>query len=94
MLRKYRPSKVISIHQARRGPMLDYNGPAKDLATAMSRESHYPVGMFFGNLPGSLGSYVGMDMGVPIITLELKKGVAPESAWKQNREALMAAIYY
>lgn len=93
-LMAYRPNKVITIHQARRGPMLDYNGPAKALATVMSRESHYPVGMFFGNLPGSLGSYVGMDRGIPIVTLELRKGGTAQSAWEQNRSALLAAIEF
>ena len=94
VLGKYRPSKVISIHQARRGPMLDYNGPAEPLARAMAQGNGYKVGMFFGNLPGSLGSYVGMDKGIPIITLELRKGVTPEVAWRQNRAALTAAIHY
>ncbi|NOZ21748.1 MAG: murein peptide amidase A [Planctomycetes bacterium] len=94
VLKKYRPSKVISIHQARQGPMLDYNGPAAPLARAMSRRNGYKEGAFFGALSGSLGSYVGVDKGTPIVTLELRKGVTPEAAWQQNRAALIAAMYY
>lgn len=93
-LEKYRPSKVISIHEARRGPMVDYNGPAGPLAKAMGRENGYKVGMFFGNLSGSLGSYLGMDKGAPIVTIELRKGVTPEAAWEESRAALTAAIHY
>ena len=92
LLQRYRPSKVVTIHQSRRGPMIDYNGPAAELAAEMARGNHYRAGMFFGNMPGSLGSYVGMDQNIPIITLELARGVTPEEAWEQNREALLTAI--
>ncbi|MEW6355727.1 MAG: M14 family zinc carboxypeptidase [Planctomycetota bacterium] len=94
VLKKYRPGKVISIHQAQRGPMLDFNGPAGPLARAMGHENGYTVGIFFGDLSGSLGSFVGVDKGIPIVTLELRKGVTPDGAWEENRAALMAAIHY
>lgn len=94
VLQRYRFSKVITIHEARGGPMLDYNGPAAALAKAMSRDNHYPVGKFFGEVDGSLGSYVGMDKGIPIITLELLRAISAERAWEENRAALLTAIRY
>jgi len=94
LLLKYRPDKVVTIHQSHRGAMVDYNGPAAGLAARMSCGNHYRSGMFFGNLPGSLGSYAGMDRKIPIVTLELPRDITAEDAWIENRDALLAAIRF
>jgi len=50
-----------------------------------------------GAKPGSLGSYAGVDMGVPIITFELRRDdskLDSETLWKRYGKALIAAIIY
>lgn len=65
------PSAVITAHCC--VPIMDYDGPARDLsaamAAAMAPEYRYPVDRL-GSLPGSFGSYVGLELDTPIITLE------------------------
>ena len=89
----YFPSRVISIHQ----PVncIDYDGPAQGLAEAMAAECDLPVKKI-GSLPGSFGSFVGLTLDKPIITLELPKDAPMDEAklWKQYGEALIAALRY
>ena len=64
---------VISVHCCI--PLIDYDGKqGKDLANAisdaMSSKYRFPIGKF-GAKPGSLGSYVGLELGLPMVTIEL-----------------------
>jgi protein MpaA len=71
-----RPARVISIHQ----PLacLDHDGPgAEPIARVMAGECHLQVRKL-GGRPGSLGSWVGETLGIPVITVEFG---AAESAW-------------
>ena len=42
--------------------------------------------------PGSLGSWVGRTLGVPILTLEYHRGHDPVSCWLDTREAILSVI--
>lgn len=93
-LRAMRPHAVISIH-AIHGPRQcnNYDGPALGLAQLMQRYNGYPVTPSLGYpTPGSLGSWLGVDRGVPIVTLELPRKADGERCWRENREALLALI--
>lgn len=68
LVRRYKPDRIVSIHQP--VACIDWDGPGRDLAEAMSRLSDLEAKRI-GSLPGSLGSWVGVDLGRPIITLEL-----------------------
>ncbi|MBN1944510.1 MAG: DUF2817 domain-containing protein [Bradymonadales bacterium] len=65
------PTAVVSVHCCI--PLMDYDGPGYSLAQAMSmameQSARFDVGRL-GSLPGSMGSYVGIELNVPIITLE------------------------
>ena len=93
-LTTYGPTRVVSIHQ----PIncVDYDGPGRELAEAMSDAigGRLPV-QKLGGRPGSLGSYVGETLGVPIITLELPRGADGRSAdelWDDYGAALVAFV--
>jgi predicted deacylase len=89
----FRPDRIIVMHATRGKPMVNYDGPAQSLAESMSRHSGYVVSDTIGYpTPGSLGSYAGKDLEIPIITLELPRGISAESAWAANRDALVAAL--
>ncbi len=41
---------------------------------------------------GSFGSYVGIDLGIPILTLELGRGRDPAAAWDAMRKGTRAVL--
>ena len=87
-----RPARVISIHSMD-APCNNYDGPARDLAQRMAHHNGYPVKDNIGYpTPGSLGSYAGTDRQIPTITLELPRKATDETAWTQNREALLSIL--
>ncbi len=89
---RYHPDRIVSIHAALR--MNNYDGPARELAEAMSKNNGYPVTSNVGySTPGSFGTYAGTEMHIPTITLELPD-VDAEEAWQQNFQALIDAINF
>ena len=89
----FQPDRIVSIHQ----PLacVDWDGPAKELAEAVSEASGLPVKKL-GARPGSLGSYAGVDLEIPIITLELPADAThmkPEEVWERYGMALLAVIH-
>ncbi|MBN1795818.1 MAG: DUF2817 domain-containing protein [Sedimentisphaerales bacterium] len=92
LIARFEPDRIVSIHQPLK--CIDYDGPAKELAEAMAMHCDLPVKKI-GAMPGSLGSYAGVTLGIPIITLELPKEAAnldSESLWQKYGPTLIAAI--
>lgn len=94
LIDKYKPDVIISIHQ----PLscIDYDGPSEDLAKVMAANCDLPVRKL-GAMPGSLGSYSGLVLGIPIITFELpgEAGqISRNELWDRYSPALLAAIAY
>lgn len=104
LIKRYRPSKIISVHAPL--TILDYDGPtgeggiylatnANDLLKTMSKSAkgykikNYP---FF---PGSLGNYAGNERGIPTYTLELPSSDYTKHGkfWNRFRESLYLAIF-
>ncbi len=94
LLQEYKPDRIVSIHQPLQ--VIDHDGPGLDLARHMGRYSDLPVKRL-GSRPGSLGSYAGEDLRIPIITYELPKeatGRPTEELWQQYGRALLAAVVF
>jgi protein MpaA len=101
IIKRYTPSKIISVHSPLM--MLDYDGPdlrhdstgpAKDLLLTMSEKaSGYKVSNY-PHFPGSLGNWAGQELGIPTYTLELPNSDPHKSDtyWKLFREAIHHAI--
>lgn len=92
LLERYRPAVVVSIHQ----PLtcVDYDGPAADLAASMAAAGGLPVRKL-GAKPGSLGSYVGLELGLPIVTVELPRSasrLANDELWHRYGGMLLVAV--
>ncbi|MEI6724735.1 MAG: M14 family zinc carboxypeptidase [Actinomycetes bacterium] len=65
---------VISLHS--QGGFIDFNGPhARAIALAMSRACGLPLGRiaYQSSITGSLGEYVPVVYGIPVITVELRR---------------------
>ncbi|MHC4924600.1 MAG: DUF2817 domain-containing protein [Planctomycetota bacterium] len=87
-----KPVRVLSIHQPLR--CVDWDGPSKDLARAVAEAAGLPARKI-GAMPGSLGSWVGVDRETPLITLELLRGaerLSVDERWTRWGEALVVFV--
>ena len=88
------PDHIVTLHEPLQ--CVDYDGPAKELATVMSMHCPLPVKKL-GSRPGSLGSYAGVTLGIPTITFELPRnasGQSPKFLWRFYGEALIQAVMH
>jgi len=94
IIMQYSPDRIVSIHQ----PLncIDYDGPGRMLAERMGQYCALPVKKL-GARPGSLGSYAGVTLGIPIITFEMLQAdsqLNSDGLWWKYGRALLAAILY
>jgi murein peptide amidase A len=94
LILEYKPDRIVSIHQ----PLtcIDYDGPAGPLAAQMARYCDLRVKKI-GARPGSLGSYAGVTLGIPIVTFEMPASASkldPQAVWNGYGNALVAAVVY
>ncbi len=90
LVEKYAPSKIISIHQPYH--CLNWDGETgRALAEEMSLYNGYPTNQDIGYpTPGSFGAYCATK-GIAVVTLEMPS-VPFAACWRQNKEAMLAAI--
>lgn len=98
IIAEYAPDRIISLHQRGNDQpgCIDYDGLAGDLARRMAQYCDLPVNKL-GAMPGSLGSYAGLNLLIPIITLEMQTSdsqLSSYSLWQRYGKALLAAITY
>ncbi|MBF0311392.1 MAG: murein peptide amidase A [Magnetococcales bacterium] len=75
----FKPHAIVSIH-APYG-LLDFDGPPTTPPKRLGRLTLSPMGTF----PGSLGRYAGLELKIPVITIELENaGVLPPPAEVQE----------
>jgi len=94
LIRQHAPDRIVSIHQP--SACVDYDGPAWALANHMAQHCDLPVRKL-GAQSGSLGSYAGLTLHIPIITLELPgnaDSLNEDSLWQRYGPALVAAVVY
>jgi len=68
VIAKYNPNRILTLHESL--ACIDYDGPGDQLAQHLAKYCDLPINKL-GSRPGSLGSYAGNTLGIPIITLEL-----------------------
>lgn len=71
------PELVIVFHSTPRGPFVNFDGPAEAEAQSFASGAGAPwqvVPSMGYPTPGSLGSWMGVDRGVPILTIEFERG--------------------
>jgi murein peptide amidase A len=84
------PARIVTLHSPFR--MVNYDGPAREVAERMSALNGYPITEEMGYpTPGSFGTLYGVERGVPVITLEIPR-MTNDQAWAENRDALLAAL--
>lgn len=85
IIKEYKIDAVLSIHAPFK--IVNYDGPAQELAKKISSLTGYPVQADIGYpTPGSFGNYTGVERNIPVITLELPEDETNENLWKNNKE--------
>ena len=80
VIEKYKPSSIITLHTPYK--IVNYDGPAKELAEMISAIMDYPVKEGIGYpTPGSFGTYAGVERGIPTITLEMDEEIEVEKLY-------------
>ena len=70
IIKEYKPKAIVTLHAPYK--IVNYDGPAKNLAQKISDIIKYPVESSIGYpTPGSFGTYCGVERNIPTITLEL-----------------------
>ncbi|MHC4187851.1 MAG: DUF2817 domain-containing protein [Planctomycetota bacterium] len=94
IINEYKPERIVSIHQP--FGCIDYDGPGEDLANMIGELTDLPVEKL-GARAGSLGSFTGVDLGIPTITLELNPydHIFKETTlWRKYGDSLIQSIVY
>jgi murein peptide amidase A len=92
LLEKYPPDFIITLHAAL--GCVNWDGPGEQLARVISGVNRYPLCPYLGyETPGSLGTLMGADKKVPVVTIELRAGKATELV-QENLPALRAVLSY
>ncbi len=97
---EFDPDLVLVFHSSSRvyTPFVNYDGPASALAETFASAAkphalHWGVVPTMGYpTPGSLGSYMGIDREIPILTIEFQLGQAPDSV-RRSALAGLDAIF-
>lgn len=78
---KYKPKVIITLHTPYK--IVNFDGPAKDLAEMISEIIKYPVEPSIGYpTPGSFGTYAGVERNIPTITLEMDEEETIENLYQ------------
>lgn len=73
-INKYAPDLVMTIHAPYK--VVNYDGPAKEIAEKISNIIKYPVEASIGYpTPGSFGTWAGVERDIPTITLEVDEKI-------------------
>jgi len=91
-IRLHGPHKIVSLHEP--AACIDFDGPARLLAARMAEHCDLPVRKL-GTRSGSLGAWAGVDLGIPIITLELPRSARYRDRldlWNRYGKALIEAV--
>jgi hypothetical protein len=84
------PIGVVAVHAP--FACINFDGPSAAWAEAVARASGWPARADLGySTPGSLGSWLGVDRGLPVLTVELPAGGYPAFA-AAARAGLEAAV--
>jgi predicted deacylase len=94
LVASWRPALVLLAHAWRGAEFVNHDGPARALAERFALESGFELRASdeLEATPGSFGSWAGAALGLPVLTLEFRRGRSPESAWEATRAALLAVI--
>jgi len=82
---------IISLHSWK--PMLNVNGDCSPISDHIAKKTGYIIKEDIGYpTPGSLGTYTGLERGLPTLTYELQKGIDMEEIIGKHLEPMYEAL--
>ena len=91
IIEEYKLDRILALHTPYK--VVNYDGPAKEIAEKISKLNGYPVQESIGYpTPGSFGTYCGIERDIPAITLELPEKEPVKKLWDDNKEAFYSFI--
>jgi protein MpaA len=92
VLEKNTPDFIITLHAAL--GCVNWDGPGEGLARVIANVNGYPLCPYLGyDTPGSLGTLMGIDKKLPVVTIELRNSKATELI-QENLPALKAVLAF
>jgi len=86
-----KPRFVLSLHSWK--PLLNVNGDCGPEAQAIHALTGYSIEPSIGYpTPGCLGTYAGLERGMPTLTYEIERGLAPAEILKVHVPAVLAGL--
>ena len=96
LVEEFAPKIIISIHSDLH--LIDYDGPARDLALMYAEKTGYKFVESVGyETPGSFGTWAGVERQIPLITVETWRGDSKEKLekiWQELRPALYETLIF
>ena len=90
-LEKNKVDFIISLHSWK--PMLNVNGDCSPIANHISEKTDYIIKEDIGYpTPGSLGTYTGLEQGLPTLTYELQKGIDMEEVLRVHLNPIYQSL--
>lgn len=93
---EFAPQIIISIHSDLH--LIDYDGPARNLALMYADKTGYKFVESVGyETPGSFGTWAGVERQIPLITVETWRGDTEEKLekiWQELRPALYETLTF
>lgn len=90
-LDKEKPAFILSLHSWK--PMLNINGDCRAEAESLAKATGYVIEETIGYpTPGCLGTYAGLERGMPTLTYEVERGLDRESVLKIHVPAIVEML--
>jgi protein MpaA len=90
-LSENKPVFILSLHSWK--PMLNVNGACRPEAQAISALTGYVIEESIGYpTPGCLGTYTGLERGIPTLTYEIERGLQTEEILRVHIPAIEEAL--
>lgn len=93
-IQSFNPDRVITLHEPFR--CIDYDGPGFELAQMMSDAGPLEIKKL-GTKSGSLGSFLGRNLNIPVVTVEFPYGsymADPQEMWDSYGNMLVQGVIY
>lgn len=90
-LTTHAPRLIISLHSWK--PLLNTNGDCLRVAEAIARHTGYPIQPSIGYpTPGCLGTYTGLERGIPTLTYEIERQLSPDKIVATHVPAIIEGL--
>ncbi|MEI7473978.1 MAG: M14 family murein peptide amidase A [bacterium] len=91
VIEEINPDIILSIHNPYK--IVNFDGPAKQIAEEISKITDYPVQDDIGYpTPGSFGTYCGIERNIKTITLELPDNQDIDELWNINKDVFIYLV--